>query len=69
MRHNVSILLGEDAKPFASRLAKYIYKYAEGNAEQFCQVKSWVADNDGVEIKKAELDNSSNPAFVSTNEK
>ena len=69
MRHNVSILLGEDAKPFASRLAKYIYKYAEGNAEQFCQVKSWVADNDGVEIKKVELDNSSNPAFVSTNEK
>ena len=69
MRHNVGILLGEDAKGFASRLARYIYKYAEGNAEKFCHVKSWVADNGGVEVTKAELDNNPSPTFVSTTDK
>lgn len=67
MRHNVSILLGEDMKNFVSRLAKYIYKYGEGKAESFCQVKSWVKTGDGrVEIKKAELDTPNTKWFVST---
>ena len=67
MRHNVSILLGEDMKNIVSRLAKYIYKYGDGKAESFCQVKSWVKTGDGrVEIKKAELDTPNTKWFVST---
>lgn len=67
MRHNVSILLGEDLKQFASRLSKYIYKYGEGKAEEFCSVSSWTKLADAsVEIKKAVLDLSSNGEFVST---
>lgn len=67
MRHNVNILLGEDMKQFAARLAKYIYKYGEGKAEEFCYVQSWLKqDNGEIEIKKCVIDNMSAADFVST---
>lgn len=67
MRHNVSILLGEDMKKYASRLAKYIYKYGEGKAEEFCRIQSWIKLSDGrIESKKAELDSTSANGFEST---
>ena len=67
MRHNVSILLGEDMKQFAAYLAKYIHKYGEGNAQEYCQIQSWVKTAEGnMEIKKAELESISDTSFVST---
>lgn len=67
MRHNVSILLGEDMKIFVSRLAIYIYKYGEGKAEEFCRIQSWIKLSDGrIESKKAELDRSASSEFIST---
>lgn len=67
MRHNVSILLGEDTKQFVARLAKYIYKYSAGEAEKFCHIQSWKKLPDGrVEIKQGELDRSATSGFVST---
>ncbi|MDD5988309.1 MAG: C1 family peptidase [Bacteroidales bacterium] len=67
MRHNVCIMLGEDMKAFVARTAKYIYKYGEGGAEEFCKVLSWVGNADGsVTIKKAELDCPGSNVFVST---
>ncbi|MGM9691734.1 MAG: C1 family peptidase [Alloprevotella sp.] len=67
MRHNVCIMLGEDMKTFVARTAKYIYKYGEGGAEDFCKVLSWVGNADGsVTIKKAELDCPGGNVFVST---
>lgn len=67
MRHNVSILLGEDMKLFVSRLAEYIYKYGEGKAEEFCRVQSWIKLEDGrIESKKAEHDGSAANGFEST---
>ena len=67
MRHNVCIMLGEDMKAFVARTAKYIYKYGEGGAEEFCKVLSWVGNADGsVTIKKSELDCPGSNVFVST---
>lgn len=67
MRHNISILLGEDMKQFATRLAKYIHKYGEGDAQEYCRVQSWMKKSDGMmEIKKAELDCPASSDFVST---
>lgn len=67
MRHNVSILLGEDMKLYAAHLAKYIHKYGEGNAQEYCQIQSWVKTTEGnIEIKKAELECVSDSNFVST---
>ncbi len=67
MRHNVSILLGKEMERFAPLLAKYIYKYGEGDVADYFQAKSWIKDSDGnIEIQKAELINTESGDFVST---
>lgn len=67
MRHNVSILIGEEMERFAHLLAEYIYKYGEENVADYFQTKSWVKDCDGnIRIQKAELINHQSEDFVST---
>lgn len=67
MRHNVNILLGEDLKQLAARLAKYIHKHGEGNAQGYCRIQSWTGTRNGdIEIKNAELEGASDVAFIST---
>ena len=67
MRHNVSILLGKEMERFAPLLAKYIYKYGEGDIAEYHQTKSWVRDELGnVEIQKTERLEDEPDDFVST---
>ncbi len=67
MRHNVGIMLGEDLKLYVARLAKYIHKYGEGSAAEYCRVTSWVKTSSGtIEIRRGELENVADSQFVST---
>ena len=59
--------MGGHMKSFMSPLASYIHKYAEGGAQDFCHIKSWVADGSGgVEVTKAELSPTTSSSFVPT---
>lgn len=66
MRHNVSILLGTEQEPLSAELTKYIYKYAEGRAEQYDHVRAWLPQPDGsAQVMKGEIAKADGK-FVST---
>ena len=66
MRHSATILIGQDLKPFAARLGKYILKYGEGDAPSYFTSMTWSYEEGKTEIKKAVRDGSTGFDFVST---
>ena len=66
MRHTATILIGQELKPFAARLGKYILKYGEADASSYFTSMTWTCENGNTEIKKAVRDGVSTFDFVST---
>lgn len=66
MRHSATILIGQDLKPFAARLGKYILKYGEGDAPSYFTSMTWLYEEGKTEIKKAVRDGGTSFDFVST---
>lgn len=68
MRHTATILIGQELKLFAARLAKYILKYGEADASSYFTSMTWSYEDGKTEIKKAVRDGVGSIDFVSTME-